>query len=157
MVPHFGKHESRQRINNKSICMGYKICVLVKQYGYVIQFGPYQEEKSGKQVASNTRWWLVEMVVLFLMESLPTKGNNHVFMDNYFASFWLLVHLGEHDIRAAGVINKKKLNKCRTIGDKALEKNPRGQMDQRKSTNWVVCGITVTGWNANRAVYVASN
>ena len=56
-------------------------------------------------------------------------------MDNYFASFWLLVHLGEHDIRAAGVINKKKLNKCSTIGDKALEKNPRGQMDQRKSTN----------------------
>ena len=130
MVPHFGKHESRQRINNKSICMGYKICVLVKQYGYVIQFDPYQEEKSGKQVASNTRWWLVEMVVLFLMESLPTKGNNHVFMDNYFASFWLLVHLGEHDIRAAGVINKKKLNKCRTIGDKALEKNPRGQINQ---------------------------
>ena len=93
MVPHFGKHESRQRINNKSICMGYKICVLVKQYGYVIQFDPYQEEKSGKQVASNTRWWLVEMVVLFLMESLPTKGNNHVFMDNYFASFWLLCTL----------------------------------------------------------------
>ena len=153
MVPHFGKHESRQRIYLYGLQdLGIGETVWIWNSIRSISRG-----KIRKQVASNARWWLVEMVVLSLMESLPTKGNYHVFMDNYFASLWLLVHLGEQDIRATGVINKKKLNKCRTMGDKALKKNPRGQMDQRKSTNWVVCGITVTGLNANRAVYFASN
>ena len=33
----------------ESICMGYKIWVLAKQYGYEIQFDPYQGEKSGNR------------------------------------------------------------------------------------------------------------
>jgi len=149
MVPYFGTHGSRQRINNKPVRVGYKIWVMAEQYGYVVQFDPYQGAKSGrKQVASKTNWGLGEIVVLRLMGCLP---------DNYFTLFRLLVLLAEHDVRATGVLNKKKLSKCQIMGDKELAKQPRGHVDQRKSTNRGVGKITVIGWNDNRAVYIASN
>ena len=99
MVPCFGTHGSGQRIKNKPISVGYKIWVLVEKYEYVIQFDPYQEAKPEKQIASKTRWGLGEMVVLCLMEGLTPNVNYHILMDKYFGSFWLLVHLGEHDAR----------------------------------------------------------
>ena len=65
MIPCYGTHGSRQRINNKSIQDDYKIWVLVAEaYGYVIQFEPYQGVKKGKQVASSTKWGLGENVAL---------------------------------------------------------------------------------------------
>ena len=48
-------------------------------------------------------------VVLDLMACLPQEASYHVYMDNYFTSFHLLEHLGEHNIHATGVLNKKKL------------------------------------------------
>ena len=86
----------------------------------MLQFDPYQEAQSGKQIASKTRWGLGEMVVLCLMESLLSKVNYDVFMDNYFTSFRLLMHLGAHDIRATVILNKKNLNNCIIIDDKTL-------------------------------------
>ena len=43
-------------------------------------------------------------------------------MDGYFTSFRLLNHLGVNNIRAAGVLNKYRLRKHTTIGDKQLQK-----------------------------------
>ena len=42
-------------------------------------------------------------------------------------------------------------------GREMFGKNPRGHLDKNNSTNWGVCGITVTGWNSNCTVYIASN
>ena len=82
-----------------------------------------------------------------------TEGKNyHVFMDNYFTSFRLLVHLSEHEIKATAVLSQKKLNNCIIMGNKAFEKKTRGHVDQRKSTNQGVRGIIVTRQNKNRAV-----
>ena len=81
----------------------------------------------------------------------------HVFMDNYFTSYRLLVHVGEYEIRETGILNKKKPNNCTIKGNKALEKAPRNHVDQQKSNNWGVSGITVTGWNDSCTLYITSN
>ena len=74
MIPCYGTHGSRHRINNKSIQEKYKIQILSAEiYGYVVQFWPYQGAKKEKQVASYTKYGLGENIVLRLMECLtPT-------------------------------------------------------------------------------------
>ena len=155
MIPYFDTHGSRQRINNKSIRVGYKFWVLAETYGYVIQFEPYQGAKVGKQITSQTRWGLGEKFVLDLMERLPERVSFHVYMDNYFTSLHLLAHLGEHNIHATRDLHKKNLAKCDIR--KQLEKKARGYTVQKTSTNKSSKKITVDGWNDNRTVYLASN
>ena len=71
VVPCYGTHGSRQRVNKKSIQEEYKIWVLAAEASsYVVQFRPYQGAKKGKQVASSTNWGLEENLVLRLMECL---------------------------------------------------------------------------------------
>ena len=43
------------------------------------------------------------------------------YMNSYFTSFRLFMHLGVNNICATGVLNKNRLQKC-TIGDKQLQK-----------------------------------
>ena len=157
MIPYFGTHGSRQRINNKLIRVAYKFWVLAEAYGYVIQFEPYLGAQAGKQITSQTRWGLREKLVLDLMEYLPQRLSFHVHMDNYFTSFRLLAHLGEHNIHATEVLNKNKLTKCDIITDKNHEKKARGYTEQKTSTNRSSKKITIVGWNDNCAVYLTSN
>ena len=118
MIPYFGIHGSRQRINSKPIHVGYKFWVLAEVYGYVIQCESYQVVEVGKQIVSQTRWILGEKVVLDLMECLPQGLSYHVYMDNYFMSFRLFAYLDEPNIHLIGVLNKKKLTKCNINLDK---------------------------------------
>ena len=117
MIPYYGTHGSRQRINKKSICVGYNIWVLAEVYRHVVQFEPYQGVKKGKQFASSFKWGLGENVVLRLMECL-SQTVSYKFMNNYFRSFCMLTHFGVSNIRAAGVFNKIRLHKRTIIGDK---------------------------------------
>ena len=155
MIPYFDTHGSRQRINNKSICVGYKFWVLAETYGYVIQFETYQGAKVGKLITSQTRWSLGEKVVLDLIESLLKGVSFHVYMDNYFTSLHLLVHLGEHNIHATRDLPQKDLAKCDIR--KQFEKKARSYTGQKTSTNKYSKKVTVDGWNDKRAVYLASN
>ena len=70
----------------------------------------------------STKWRLVENVAQQLMECLTPSVNFEIFMDNYFASFHLLTHLGVNKIRASPVVNKSRLCKCTIIGKKQLQK-----------------------------------
>ena len=54
MIPYYGTHNGRKRINNKPVQVGYKIWVVVEAYGYVVHFEPYQGVKKRKEVASCT-------------------------------------------------------------------------------------------------------
>ena len=122
MIPCYGTHGSRQRIN-KSIQEEHKIWVLVAEtYGYVVQFRQYQGAKKRKQVASSTRWRLGENVVLLLMECLTSTVSFDIFMGNYFTSIRLLTYIGIDNIRVTGVLNKNRLRKYTIIGDQQLQK-----------------------------------
>ena len=56
------------------------------------------------------------------MECLNPTTNFNIFMDNYFTSFRLLTHLGVNNIRATGVLNKKRLCKWTITEYKQLQK-----------------------------------
>ncbi len=61
MIPYYGRHGSKQRIQNKPIRSGYKVWVLAEVLGYVVQFDPYQGAKHGAQTrASDSSWGLGE-------------------------------------------------------------------------------------------------
>ena len=138
MVPCYGTHGSRQRVNSKPILEEYKIWVLFSEtYVYVVQFRPYKGGKKRKQVASSTKWGFGEKV-LRLMECLTPTSSFDIFMDNYFTSFRLVTHLGVNNIRATSVLNKNRLRKCTIIGDKKLQKNERGDFDQCTSSKKAV-------------------
>ena len=112
MIPWYGTHGSRQRINNKSIQEEYKIWVLVASaYDYVVQFRPYKGAKKGKQVSSSTKWGLGGNFLLRLMGCLASTFSFDIFRDNYFTYFRLLTHFGVNNIRATGVLSKNGLCK----------------------------------------------
>ena len=67
-------------------------------YGYVVQLRPCQGGKKGKQFASSTKWGLGENAVLRLIESLTPTFRFDIFINNYFTSFHLLIHLGVNNI-----------------------------------------------------------
>ena len=63
MIPYYGTHGSRQRINNKLIQEKYKMWALAAEaYGYLLHCRPYQGAKKRKQVASSTKWGLGQKV-----------------------------------------------------------------------------------------------
>ena len=61
------------------------------------------------KISSATIWRLGGNVVLRLMECLTPSVSFDIFIDNYFTSFRLLIHLGANNIQA-------------TRGDKQLQK-----------------------------------
>ena len=88
MLPYYGRNNSKQRIANKPVRIGYKMWVLADVRGYVIHFEIYQGAKNGKVVkATPTSWGLGEQVVLSFLEVLPINVSYNVFFDNYFTSF----------------------------------------------------------------------
>ena len=111
MIPCHRTHSSGHQIN-KLIQEKYKIWVLVAwAYSYVAHLRPNHGAKTGKQVTSSTKWWLGENIVLRLMEYLTPVFSFDIFMDYYFTSFRLLIHLGVNNILATGVLNKNRLHK----------------------------------------------
>ena len=155
MIPYFGRHNSKQRIANKPIRVGFKMWVLAESTGYVINFDPYEGAKGKAPTRSSpTTWGLGEKVVLSLLEVLPKGKAYSVFIDNYFTSFRLLKHLKENGIQATGTVNKKRLEKVPIMGAKKMEKETRGYYERLTTTD---NSVTLVGWNDNRPVYIASN
>ena len=66
------KYNSKQRINNNPVRVGYKMWVLAEDSEYVVHFVPYQGAKAtGPQRSSAQMWGLGEMSVLQLLDLLP--------------------------------------------------------------------------------------
>ena len=60
---------------------------------YLVHYRPYQCKNKGKQVASSTKCWLGDNVVLRLVECLTRTVNFDLFTYNFFTSFGLFVCL----------------------------------------------------------------
>ena len=56
------------------------------------------------------------------MECLNPTFSFDIFMDYYFTSFRLLIHLGVNKILVTGGVNKNRLYKRTIIGNKQLQK-----------------------------------
>ena len=154
MLPYFGKNNSKQRINNKPIRVGYKMWVLAEDSGYVVQFDPYQGAKStGPQGKTSFTWGLGEKVVLDLLDVLPRGPCYHVFMDNFFTSMRLLKFLTHNNIKASGTLRSNRLSKSCSLHHKTvLNKGKRGDITQETSED-----VTVMAWKDRKVVLFASN
>ena len=72
MLPYYGRNGSKQRIQGKPVCSGYKMCTLAEANGYVIQFDPYSGANSGITYrATSKTWGLGEVVILKLLDVFP--------------------------------------------------------------------------------------
>ena len=118
MIPYFGKNNSKQRIQNKPVRVGYKMWVLAEESGYIVQFDPYQGEKqNGPQRSKPHSWGLGEMTVLELVENLPKDISYHIFIDNFFTSVRLMKFLGNKNIKASGTLKQIGLPKIVLLQD----------------------------------------
>ena len=64
------------------------------------------------------------------MEYLTPTVSFNMSMDNCFTSFDLLTHHEVNNIGATGVLNKKRLRKCTSIGDKQLQKKKKKKKER---------------------------
>lgn len=119
MIPYYGRNNSKQRIQNKPVRVGYKMWVLAEDSGYVVKFEPYQGAKTtGPQRSTPTTWGLGEYVVLNLLDVLPKGISYHVFFDNFFTSTRLVKFLADNNIRASGTLRRNRIHKTCTIMNK---------------------------------------
>ena len=96
------------------------------------------------------------------MKCLPFTPCYHIFMDNYFISFCLLIHLGvylsvfspnaENNIRLTGGLNENMLSECTIIGGKQLQKNEQNHFEQHTSSKKASATLALVGWNNYREV-----
>lgn len=154
MIPYYGRHSSKQRMQGKPIRVGYKMWVMSTPEGYVVQFDPYQGTKNGQSMKSTpTTWGLGEHVVLDLISELPEGKPFHIYIDNYFTSIRLFEHLSALGFGAVGTIRSNRISHC-PMDIKKLDKEDRGTHDQYIDT---AGSIALVGWKDNKVVLLASN
>ena len=155
MIPYFGKNNSKQRIQNKPVRVGYKMWVLAEESGYIVQFYPYQGAKqNGPQRSTPHSWGLGEMTVLELVENLPKDISYHIFIDNFFTSIILMKFLGDKNIKASGTLKQNRITKDCTIARRPfMDKTRRGHVEQQTASD----KATIVGWKDNKVVYFTSN
>ena len=67
------------------------------------------------------------------MECLTPTVSFDIFMDSYFTSFGLFIHLGINKIRATGVLNKNWLHNALDWGQTTTKKKEWGHFEQRSA------------------------
>ena len=128
MIPYYGTHGKSQRINDKSIRMGYDIWVLAKPYDdSLVRTTARCKERKTSRISCKRE--LGGNVVLRLVECLPPTASYNIFMNRYFTSFCLLFiyfnFFWVSNIWARYVLKKVRLRKCTITGEKQLQKKER--------------------------------
>ena len=145
MIPYYGTHDSRKRINSKSVQEENKIWVLVAEaYGYVVQFKSYQSAKKQKQVASSTKWGLGKYVALRLMECVTSAFSFNIFMDNISHFFVYLPTLELTKLEQQVYSTKKGLANALSLGTNNWQIQC-GYFEQRTSSKQSCATLTVAG------------
>lgn len=102
--------------------MGYKIWVLAELYGYVVQFEIYQDTKTGKLVASSTKWGLRQPFVLQLMECLILTVSSDIIFEQQVCSTQIVYT----NALSLGINTCKKINTPNLVS-----------AHQEKSSGWL--------------------
>ena len=79
-----------------------------------------------------------------IMACLTAGASFDAFIGNYFTSFRLLTHLGVTNVRATRMLNRNRLRKCTTTGDKHLEKRNAATLNSANKAK-VMCNFD-SGW-----------
>ena len=91
MVPYFGRHSCKQYIKGKPIKFGYKCWVLASSTGIPYRVEIYEGKTNCSTVSSSEP--LGTRVVLDSLAICTTPTMHHVYFDNFFSSYDLMVKL----------------------------------------------------------------
>jgi hypothetical protein len=148
IVPFTGKSSLKQYIRNKPKKWGYKVWVRSGVSGYMYDFEIYQGAH-GHRPEKNLG--LCADVVMRLSQNI--QGKNHkLYFDNLFTTLDLLKALRDKDIYAVGTLRKNRLMGAENVLLSDREMKERGTCCFSTSSD----DITITKWNDNSFVYVAS-
>ena len=147
MVPYYGRHSCKQFIKSKPIRFGYKLWMLCSSDGV-----PYHADIYEGRTDQNEVGPLGSRVVLKLLQVCKNPENHHIFMDNFFTSYDLLVQLKAKNFKATGTVRENRLKHCPLIETKMMKKKERGSYDYRSDGK-----IEVVKWNDNSVVTLCSN
>ena len=106
MFSYFVKHGAKQYIHGKPIKFGFKLWVMANPLRYCIQFCSYAGKDLILQEYENIGLSLGASVVGNVFSKLPVMQtpSYHIFMDNYFASPALLMHLSSMGVAATETV-----------------------------------------------------
>lgn len=154
MIPYFGKHGCKQFIRGKPIRFGFKAWSLCAPSGYMVNFEIYQG-KGTKGVSEYECYGKCAAPLLSMLDDLPEhvqQLNFHLFFDNLFTGFPLLMHLKDRGYEATGTMRDNRIPKSCPLPTKvAMKKQPRGTI---KSTKMAETDIRLTKWVDNSVVSI---
>ena len=115
---------------------------------------PYKAEiYQGKNVNDDSGLPLGYRVVISSLSPCETPQKQHVFFDNFFSSYVLLVKLKEDGFRATSTFREDRTAQCPLMLKNKMKKEERGTIDFRSSRD----GIELIHWNDNSVVMIGSN
>lgn len=156
MIPYFGRHGAKQFIRGKPIRWGYKFWMGTNQKGYIEWFEPYQGANTILGERYKDLGLGASVVLTFADKFVSEKGRLpfHLYFDNFFTSWDLMIILRDRGIKATGTVRENRIVVPTIRNGQDLKKTDRGTFEfaTEKSENIVVCR-----WNDNNIVTICSN
>ena len=155
MVPFFGRHSCKMYMKGKPVKFGYKLWVLCSSDGYPFMFWIYEGKASDPNPA-DTEMTLGSKIILKMVSILDDPRKYHIYMDNFFNSYDLLIKLRDMGMKATGTVRKDRLRGCPLLPAKDVDakKNAfdRGFYDCYSDGN-----VVIVQWKDNKVVHIGSN
>lgn len=154
MCEYFGKHGCKQCIRNKPIRFGFKIFIGSLSTGYITWMDPYQG--AGTSGVVNRGLGVGGDLVAHYAHHLLDRESMqyHLYIDNWFNSFKLMVYLKSINVKATGTVKRNRTEMCPIKSADDLKKMQRGACDFRVHEDEE---ILVASWLDNGIVNVISN
>lgn len=111
MIPYYGGRFAKQFIKGKPIRFGYKNWALCSSSGYMYCIDVYMGKNYNKV---NTSLGMGGMTVVHLLTkaNIPSNEGYKVYLDKYFTSFDLLMHLTDMGVCATATMRENRTKNC---------------------------------------------
>ena len=109
---------------------------------------------TGKASTYDKKFGLGGSVVLNFMEHLKDRTDVHIYFDNFFTSYKLLVELKRRSFNATGTVRVNRTSKCPLLPKKPMINKPRGFFETFKDEE---TGIHCVQWRDTKPVALLSN
>ena len=148
MVPYFGRHACKQFIKEKPIRFGYKLWIIASACGMPYKVIIYEGKPSGM----NNNDPLGTRVILSCVEVCANPSLHHLYFDNFFSSYDLIVQLKGMGFRATGTVRENRTKGCPLKSVCEMKKLERGAYDHKSDGT-----VEVIRWKDNSVVTFISN
>lgn len=155
IVPFKGRSRLKQYNKNKPHKWGIKVFALCGKSGILYDFEIY----TGKDtIVDKTKLGISGDIVVRLVDTVPASMNHKIYMDNWFTSYHLAVHLQDMNLLMAGTIRENRILRPSSKGnvfsktENELKSSGRGSFDYASDEK----NVTVVKWLDNKCVTVIS-